>query len=73
MSGISAELIAIVAVGVTLAAIFAPMLQALRREVRDLNNDHSGLARELSELRGEFRGRLGAPDSPGPQPDNPTP
>ena len=59
----------ILAVGVALGGLMWQMLRSLRldmaqrfRDVRHrldlLAADHHGLARELSELRGELRGRL---------------
>ena len=72
----SAEVWAILGVGIALGGLMWRMLRSLRqdmdrrfeqvaecfREVRRqlarLAEDHNGLAREFSELRGEIRGRL---------------
>ena len=78
----SAEVWAILGVGIALGGLTWRMLRSLRhnmdrrfeqvaecfREVRRqlarLAEDHNGLARELSELRGEIRGRLDGRSGP---------
>ncbi len=79
----SAEVWAILGVGIALGGLMWRMLRSMRqdmdlrfkqvdkrfeqvaecfrdvrRQLARLADDHSGLARELSELRGEIRGRL---------------
>ena len=77
MSNISPELAAILLVGVSLYGAIAPQLLALRRDLNALRvelggkidaltGDHVSLGREVSELRGEIRGRLGLADQPPP-------
>ena len=66
---VNSEAWTILAVGTALGGLMWQMLRTLRQdmvrqfsEVRNrldrLAADHHGLARELSELRGELRGRL---------------
>ena len=74
----SAEVWAILGVGIALGGLMWRMLRSIRQDMDrrfvsnrwrsasercgaslpGLADDHSGLARELSELRGEIRGRL---------------
>ena len=67
----------ILAVGVALGGLVWQMLRSLRldmdRNFRDVRGrldllaaDHHSLARELSELRGELRGRLDERSRPAP-------
>ena len=67
----------ILAVGVALGGLLWQMLRSLRldmdRNFHDVRSrldllaaDHHGLARELSELRGELRGRLDERSRPAP-------
>ena len=44
----------------------AECFRDVRRQLVRLADDHSGLARELSELRGEIRGRLDERAGPAP-------
>ena len=71
------EVWTILAVGVALGGLLWQMLRSLRldmdRNFRDVRSrldllaaDHHGLARELSELRGELRGRLDERSRPAP-------
>ena len=71
------EVWTILAVGVALGGLVWQMLRSLRlgmdRNFRDVRGrlellaaDHHGLARELSELRGELRGRLDERSRPAP-------
>jgi len=61
------QITAVVAMGVFLWQVFNRRFDAvdakfdkLEMKVEDLANDHQSLARELSEFRGEMRGRLDA-------------
>ena len=69
----SAEIVTMLSVGGTLALLILGIFALLDRRIDRLENsfvrlegkvdglagDHQSLARELSELRGEIRGRLG--------------
>ena len=46
----------------------AECFREVRRQLARLADDHNGLARELSELRGEIRGRLDERASPASPP-----
>ena len=46
----------------------AECFREVRRQLAGLAEDHDGLARELSELRGESRGRLDEPARPASAP-----
>ncbi|MDE0191326.1 MAG: hypothetical protein OXQ90_08200 [Gammaproteobacteria bacterium] len=61
------QITAVVAIGVFLWQVFSRRFDAvdakfdkLDAKVGDLAKDHQSLARELSEFRGEMRGRLDA-------------
>ena len=61
------QITAVVAIGVFLWQVFSRRFDAvdakfdkLEAKVEDLAKDHQSLARELSEFRGEMRGRLDA-------------
>lgn len=61
------QITAVVAMGVFLWQVFSRRFDAvdakfdkLEAKVEDLAKDHQSLARELSEFRGEVRGRLDA-------------
>ncbi|MDE0659236.1 MAG: hypothetical protein OXI79_06245 [Gammaproteobacteria bacterium] len=61
------QITAVVAMGVFIWQVFSRRFDAvdakfdkLEAKVEDLANDHQSLARELSEFRGEMRGRLDA-------------
>ena len=56
MLGVGATLLAS---GGTFALFIFRLFGRLEKKVDDLARDHQSLARELSELRGEIRGRLG--------------
>ena len=61
------QITAVVAIGVFLWQVFSRRFDAvdakfdkLEAKVEDLAKDHQSLARELSDFRGEMRGRLDA-------------
>ncbi|MXY17643.1 MAG: hypothetical protein F4Y57_11760 [Acidobacteria bacterium] len=61
------QITAVVAMGVFIWQVFSRRFDAvdhkfhkLEAKVEDLAKDHQSLARELSEFRGEMRGRLDA-------------
>ncbi len=56
MLGVGATLLAS---GGTFALFMFRLFSRLEDKVDDLAKDHQSLARELSEFRGEMRGRLG--------------
>ena len=76
---VSAAIVTMLGVGSTLALFILGVFALLDRRVDRLQNsvvrlegkvdglakDHRSLARELSELRGEIRGRLGDPTAAG--------
>ncbi len=55
----SDEILTMLGVGVALGLFIWRVTDRLDRKIDALAKDHRSLARELSELRGEIRGRLG--------------
>ena len=55
----SDEILTMLGVGVALGLFIWRVTDRLDRKIDALGKDHQSLARELSELRGEIRGRLG--------------
>ena len=55
----SDEILTMLGVGVALGLFIWRVTDRLDRKIDALAKDHQSLARELSELRGEIRGRLG--------------
>ena len=55
----SDEILTMLGVGIALGLFIWRVTDRLDRKIDALAKDHQSLARELSELRGEIRGRLG--------------
>ena len=55
----SAELIAVISVGVALAGLMLTGLRAVRVEVQDLRNDVGDLRERMARLEGLFEGFTG--------------
>lgn len=50
--------------GVFMWRAFGKLFDTLKDRLDDLHKEHQAFARELSEFRGEMRGRFGEPTSP---------
>ncbi len=55
----SDEILTMLGVGIALGLFIWRVTDRLDRKIDALAKDHQSLARELSELRGEIRGRMG--------------